>query len=139
MQVRQPGNKQQRAAVVLIAVMTCLAVAIAIVGSMTQRVIRQRRQLVVQQQHHQTQWLVESGAERAAHRLAERADYEGEVWQLAADQLGGDHSAEVAIHVTTHENQTASVRVVARYPAQSIRAVQQSKTFMISLAKMPTE
>lgn len=55
----------------------------------------------------QADFLVESGLERAVAKLAQSADYQGETWQLSAqdDGLSGDATVTIAIRTQDHSRE----------------------------------
>jgi type II secretory pathway component PulK len=68
----------------------------------------------------QATWLAESAIERAAARLARDGNYQGETWQISANQLAGQYNAVINIKVadtvaaesaTANEGARANVEV----------------------------
>jgi hypothetical protein len=97
----------------------------------------------------QSEWLVESGMERARARLDLDRDYTGETWSLSAGDLGlppaespvreagsTDRAAAVVTIAVARVQGSAlerQVRVEAEYPRGAQRPARQSKQMLIDL------
>jgi type II secretory pathway pseudopilin PulG len=117
----------------VIAALTCLLIASAIVVSTVQSAIRLRRQLHAERNLRQTELLLTAGAERAAKRLSQDANFGGDAWELPADAIIGGGAGRVTTVVSRIENRQAwSVHVVAEYPLNRDFTVRRSRTFTTS-------
>jgi hypothetical protein len=81
----------------------------------------------------QTEWLVEAGVERAAFRLMNDEEYNGEQWPLPADEIVGTHPGLVSITVRRESMGPATVRVVAEYPAGEATSIRRTREFLVDL------
>ena len=116
----------------LIATVVLLAVATGLVGLWAQGTLVQRRQLQLRQFDLQAQRLAAAGAARATAQLAAGADYQGETWEVSADQFGGRHAGVVHIEVSTG----GTIRATADYPA---RATHRARRTAHAAAVAPTQ
>lgn len=117
------ARSSARRGVVLIGVLVALLLVLTLsVGWIGSTLARHDKSLQAEQRL-QADWLAESGLERAAARLAADAGYSGEVWNVAAADLGGRDAARVEIHVAAVADRAAARRitVVADYPADPHR------------------
>ena len=108
----------QRRGTALIMALMCLVLLTMLLGSLLQTAVGQRKQMRFEERRLQAVWLAESAVERAAGRLAADRDYQGETWQITADELGGQFSAAVTISVRTPEDipDRRLIAVEAHYP-----------------------
>ena len=125
--------RSQRQGVTLICVVACLAVATLLLGTMLKTTVLTRRQVHTERHLRQAQWLVEAGAERAAFRLGNDADYTGERWSLQPEAIVGTHAGVVNISVNRRAKELVTVRVVAEYPAGGVTTIRRTRDFQISL------
>jgi type II secretory pathway component PulK len=72
----------------------------------------------------QAAWLAESAVERAAAQLARDDEYQGETWQIPADQLAGGKSAVITIKIERENGQVAEASAEASTRANAIVDVQ---------------
>ena len=128
----------RRRGAILILVLTALGLATIMVGLAAQSAIARHRQLRRRGEALQARWLVESGVERAAARLATGAEYDGETWTVSPEALAGPHGGEVTIRVRPDETEARRriVDVVARYPAADPQGPRQSKQLTIDLSRL---
>ena len=79
--------------------------------------------------------LADSGLDRALTRLRARPDYPGEVWEVAAADLGGRASAQITITVATDPDRPDGrrVAVVADYLTRVPGPARQSRTLVVPL------
>lgn len=131
---RPPGQQQPRKrGAVLICVVVCLAIVTLLVAAMVQSTLLTRRQIRTEQHLRQTEWLVEAGVERAAFRLANDEEYDGEQWPLPADAIVGTHPGLVNISVRRESTGPATVRVVAEYPSGGATPICRTREFLVDL------
>ena len=131
--------------VALICVIVCLAVITMLIAGMFKRTLLTRRQLRTERNLRQAQWLAQAGAERAAFRLANDAEYSGEVWALAAESIVGSDPGVVSISVNhdatgydapDHDAMDrVTVQVTADYPSGNVASVRRTREFLIDLPK----
>ena len=123
-----------RQGTILLVVMVCLTIITILTGSLIKTVMFQHRQMQREQKQHQARWLLQSGLERAAYRLSRDENYPGETWTISAEELQGEHSAEVNILIepVAADDPTGQVRmsVTARYPLET-QTIQLSKSRII--------
>ena len=136
---RKSTGVRHRRGVVLICVVVCLSVVTMMLGAMLKTTLLTQRQLRVERNLRQAEWLLQAGLERAAFRLAQEPDYQGETWQLDAAQIVGPDAGQVTIEVTREfPDDIATVRVVAQYPLDSPYAIQRSHTFALAATNAST-
>jgi hypothetical protein len=86
----------------------------------------------------QAEWLAESGAERAAARLADDPEYRGETWRIPPEAFGGSNGAVVLIEVQSPPGPGPSERRVVRaradFPDDPQRRARKSKTIVVLLS-----
>src|SRR5690349_24829298 len=111
----------RRRGIVSVAIIVCLVVLTMICGALLKAGLVERRLIADQERRLQAEWLAESGLQRALARLATSADYAGETWEIAAQELGGTAPAVVRITVERPAAQPVRrrVRVEADYPSKS--------------------
>ena len=129
----KPSRSKRRCGAVLVAALVCLAIIVAMVGSMLLAAINAGRQLHAERDLRQCELLVQAGADRAAYRLATETDYRGETWTLAADKIVGSSDGKLTIEVSTDAGQkTRQLSIVAEYPAGGETSIRRSRTISIS-------
>ncbi len=101
-------------------VLVCLLISTMVLGSLLKIALLRDRQLGREFSRVQTNWLADSGMERAASRLAADPAFSGETWKIDADRLGERDPAVVVIRIEPVETQPHQRRIVveAVYPAQ---------------------
>lgn len=125
---------RRRGAVLLVAVV-CIAVASVIFLSLLRLSVAERTRVETEAWQVQAAWLAESALERAAARLADDPDYQGETWNLSADDLGTRYGAAVTIQAETipERKQRRLIRVEADYPDRSQRRARRSKQLVVEV------
>ena len=123
----------------MIAAIICLVLATVLLASVLKLASTGRKQVRRQQWRLQAEWLTESGLERAASRLAGDAAYEGETWNIAAEDLDGRHKGLVVIKVEASDDSpnARSVHIEASYPAGSTVFAKRSRQATVSTAGEP--
>jgi type II secretory pathway pseudopilin PulG len=109
-------------------VMVCLAVALAAVLGMLRSAIVEQQQLRTQRQNLQVVRLAEAGVDRAHAQLSRAADYQGETWDVPANELSSIDAAAVTITVkpvADHPDQR-SIHVQADYPNDPVRRIRKT-------------
>eukprot|EP00913_Durusdinium_trenchii_P008836 g8302.t1 len=92
-------NASKRDGAIIIFAMIALLLASAISVAMLKTAFAERRLAMREQTRVQANWLMQSGLERAAARIAKNSDYKGETWKIPATELGGRHAGTVVITV----------------------------------------
>ena len=131
------------------AVLVCLIILILISGAILKTSVARRQLAVNQERRLQAEWLAESGAQRAAARLARDREYAGETWSLgwadlgqsqrtkgADETAGSDKNAAritIAVERVPKEPDRRRVRIQADYPIDEPRRSRHSREMMIDL------
>jgi type II secretory pathway component PulK len=104
----------------LILVLVGLGVTTLIFMAAMKMILVQRKSIELNSRQIQSRWLAESGIERAAARLAADAKYEGETWNVSAEDLGGRDGGKVTIKVEQVPGKPGrrTVHVEADYPPE---------------------
>jgi hypothetical protein len=128
---RGEGTKRRRG-FLAVAVLISMAAASLILLLTLRTAADSRRVAQGQLQQAQAQWLVESGLERAAARLASDAQYQGETWSIPAEELGGS-AAVVLIRVApvAGEADSRAVFVEADYPNHPVDRARKTKEVLV--------
>jgi type II secretory pathway component PulK len=124
---RKRTEPNGRSASVLVCVLACMAVATALVVATTRSALQARREIRMQRQLRQVEFVLEAGIDRAARQLSAESQYSGETWTLSEATVPELGSAQVVIEVSPQD-----VQVVARLPATGPVVVQRSYTFPIN-------
>lgn len=119
----------------MLAVLVCVVLVTLITLSLIKLTLAQRSQAQREIWRLQADWLVESGLERAAAKIAVDDGYTGETWSVAADDIGGGRSGEVKIFVSLVEGQPGmrQVRVEAIFPAETEQRAKSSKQVNVAV------
>ncbi len=129
---RQRTRYSPRFGVVLVAALVCLLVVTGIVGGMLQGAVRGRRQLHAERDLRQTELLLAAGAARAAGRLADEPEYDGETWRLASEEIIGRGAGVVTIRAAPDGDAGSwRVTIVAEYPAGGESSIRRTRTLTI--------
>lgn len=118
-------------------VMVALLLVSVIGGSLLKSALAQHQMARQEQKRLQSEWLAESGLERAAANLLRNADYNGETWTISAADLKGNKEARVIITVKAveEEQNRRQITVVADYPIDSPHRGRSRKTITVDLQK----
>ena len=129
------SEKKQSRGFALLMILVCLMIASAMLASIFKSTTAMQRFTQRREWRIQAQWLVESGVERAAAKLAENDQYNGETWLLSGDQLGGTDEALVTIEVTVDPGQPRRrlVSVRADYPNHPLHRASINKQIAVQL------
>ena len=117
-------------------VLAALVAVTLLAAALSRAIVTETRAALRHAQKSQAVWLAESGVSRAAAQLHSAADYQGETWRIAADELGGKSGAVVLISVAPPAEGSGmrSVRVEARYPEDATLGVLQVKELTIQVS-----
>ena len=127
-------KSKSRSGTILICVLACLGVVTALVMSTLQSSLRGRREVRMQCQLIQTEYLCEAGVQRAVKRLKESPNYLGEKW---LPRLGTTSFKNATVEIRIQPDQDAAnrirVEVIATLAstAQSNDRMQRSHTFTV--------
>lgn len=124
-----PGSRRRGA--VIIAALVCLLIVMALLGAMLQGTLRARRQMHVERDLRQCELLLQAGAERAVHRLAQESDYRGETWTVSANANLGLADGQVTIAASRAADQPWQLNVNAEYPTGTEHSIRRSRTISV--------
>lgn len=129
------GVAHRRRGAALVVAMVCLLLISLSLGALLQIARVQMQQARRGEDRLQSEWLAESALERAAARLAADGEYEGETWDLTAEEFGRQEAGTVSVKVEEIPGRESSKRVtvVARFPKAGARAVQTTKTIEVTI------
>lgn len=129
---------RERRGAVMVTALVCLLVVMAMIGTMLEAAIRARRQLHAERNLRQTELLLQAATDRAAFRLDNQADYQGETWEPALEDLPGQ--GQVTIEAARDsDTEPWSVQIVAEYPGGSEHSVRRSRTFLYQTTTPPDQ
>jgi hypothetical protein len=114
----------------------CLILATAVAATLGRLVLTGNRLVLQEQRRSQCDWLVQAGRSLATSRVRHDAKYSGETWNISAEQLGGSDAGEIVIEmpaeVPAADGSERQVRIIARFPKDSSKQVQVTKTFPLA-------
>jgi Tfp pilus assembly protein PilX len=131
------AKRRCRCGFAIIGVLVCFVVASLLLVSWLKTVSFERQQGRAAGDRLQAEWLAEAGIDRAAARLAEKADYAGETWNISAEELSARDAAAVEIRVAAvadHPDRR-TIEVVADYPVELVHRARASKQIVVDLGK----
>jgi Tfp pilus assembly protein PilV len=119
---------------VLLFVLAVIAIATVRMVTLARTMVAAREELQTQAWQLQAGWLAHSGLQRAVTRLADKPDYVGETWKIAADEIGGSDGAVVRIDVQSLAGDPGRrrVRVVADYPDSPQHRARESREAIVA-------
>lgn len=122
---KQQGNKTNRAGSVVLIPMICLVLSLTIIGELLKQSSIEIKQLKKVQYRLQSSWLADAAAQRAITKLNNQTDYDGEMWSLSPEDIGGEFPGEVLIEIdrSIQKNNSMTIRTTASYPAKSTERV----------------
>jgi hypothetical protein len=120
---------------VAVAIVAALIVLVILAGALLRVIWARHADLRAAERRLQSEWLAESGLDRALSRLAADPGYRGETWIVPADDLGGHDGAAVRIEITAAPGPPGhrAIRAVADYPVAEPRRARQSRTLTIDI------
>jgi hypothetical protein len=129
------SRRQHERGSAMVAVLICFVLIVLICGAILKLGIVQRGQLKAEEVALQAEWLVESGLERAAAKLAGTPGYEGETWRISRQEMNGPAPGLVTITVDRPNGDAGKrrVTVMADYPSDSEGRSRQHKTVTVDL------
>lgn len=138
---RMDRLESPRRGAVMLAVLVCVVLVSLITVTLIKLTLAQRSQAQRELWRMQADWLVESGLERAAAKIATDGGYTGETWSVSAEQLSGGRGGEVQIKVSPldGEPQQRQVHVQATFPADTNQRAQSSKQVTVAVRGAATK
>jgi len=135
MTVTAASPRPHRPGVILVVAIVSIAVASVIFLAVLRTAVAERNALRTEAWRQQALWLAESGLERAAARLAADSAYQGETWNVPADQFASEVGGvvEIEIQSTAGRPNRRLVRVRADFPDDPQHRVRRSKQIVIEL------
>jgi type II secretory pathway component PulK len=129
------NSHRKRLGMTLILVMTCLAIASALLVTGVKLAVTSHRLTRSFSWTVQARWLAESGIERAAAKLAADENYSGETWTIPAEILGGENAGQVKIDIQAVPDRKNSrlVKALAIFPDDPNDRVQYTKELTLEL------
>lgn len=126
-------SRPRRPGMILAMVLVALLV-VMLLGAALVNVFLAQRQLVRHHEHQQQAfWLADSALHRAAHRFANEPGYEGETWQVPADDLDGTHTGVAAVRVEAVAEAESGHRIIvdASYPSGALKTIVQHRELFV--------
>ena len=129
------GKQRPRLGSVLICVLACLGIVMVFVMTTIQSSLRGRREVRMQRQLMQTEYLCEAAVKRAVQQLKKSSEYKGETWHPKLGANSFDHAAiEIRIERVKEDANSMRAEVIASIAdsANSNNRMQRSHTFFIN-------
>jgi hypothetical protein len=115
--------------IALIPALLCLVLVTLLGGSLFRQAHTHRTLLRSEEARAQADWLAESGMARAVARLRADPDYQGETWDVPAEQLPRHEPGRVRIAVERLANGSDRlVRIEADFPSAGERRSRRTRT-----------
>ena len=133
--VQETSGRSRQRGLVSVAVLIGLIIIGLICAGLLKVALARRSEVALEERRSQTEWLAESGLERASARLAASGDYQGETWEIPAEDLGGRGPAKVLIEIQPIADRLdhRKVRVQADYPSESSLRTRQTREIIIKI------
>ena len=134
-----PNPKSQisanRRGAVLVSVLVCLLVVVMLVGLLVESIIARQRQMRAEDQRAQAEWLAESAVERGAALLRKDAQYKGETWNVAPEELGHAKAGVALIRVEPVEDSPGRRKLIveSHYPDDPHQRARATRELFIDL------
>jgi len=140
---RGPLRSPRRSGLTIIPVLACLILVALVSGVLLRIGVSYREQSRRQERALQAEWLANAGVERALARLAARASYSGETWEIDPASLGltvsesntSASAARVLIQVkpAAADRNACVITVQADHPPDPLRRVRHTKQVVVEL------
>ena len=126
--------RPQRTGMILAMVLVALLVVMLLGAALANAFLAQRQLVRLSQQQQQAFWLAESAMHRAAHRFANEPGYEGETWQVPADDLGGTYAGVAVVRVETVSEPQSGHRIIvdSSYPSGALKKTVQHRELFVA-------
>ena len=135
-------KSRSRSGTILICVLVCLGIVITLVMTTMQSSLLGRREVRMQRQLIQTEFLCEAGVQRAVQQLKKTPEYKGEKWFPKLGSTSFENAViEIRLEPSTDAINTLRAEVIATLAnsADSNDRMQRSHTFSIGLPFSSTE
>jgi len=119
MTIQSQLRKRCRRALTSIAVLVCLIVITLIGASLLKVALAQRSQTGVEERRLQSEWLAESGLDRALARLSADRNYSGEEWSIFAEDLSLSAGVQAGQPAGAAARPVALVKINVDRPAEN--------------------
>jgi hypothetical protein len=131
------GTSSARRGSALMLVLIVLVLIVVIEGVLVQGGVVRRRQLREQERTCQASWLVEAGIGRGTAAALQDSTYNGETWEVPADELDGRAGGIVWITVKAVDGQPARrrIRADAEFPRDEPRRARQGRAITINVRR----
>ena len=129
--IASPARSPRRRALVSVALLIALIILGLVAASLLKVGLARRARVRAEERQLQADLLADSGLARALARVADDPRYEGETWDVAADDLGGRGRARIAIEARPGPAAARDVRVVADYFAGPRETIRRTRTFRL--------
>lgn len=129
----QRRSHRPRSGMILAMVLVALLI-VMLLGAALANAFLARRQLVRHsEQQQQAFWLAESAMQRAVYRLTNEPEYQGETWQVPADDLGGTYFGVAIIQVDAIAAADTELRITveATYPSNALKKTIQHRELLV--------
>ena len=129
--LRGPGRRGLVSVVILVA----LIVLGLVCAGLLKAALTRRSEVGMEERRLQAAMLAESGLARASSRLAGPEPYDGETWEIPAEELGGRGTGSVLIRIepVADRPDRRKVTVRADYPSDSSRRARRSLEAVLSV------
>jgi type II secretory pathway component PulK len=129
---KPPHAHRPKGGAVMVAALVCLLIVMSILGSMLHAALRAQRQLRVERDRRQVEFLLQAGVNRAVERLSTDSAFRGDTWSLPTEAIVGRGRGSVSSEVSPASNeQSWQIRIVAEYPAGSEWSIRRSRSFLV--------
>jgi hypothetical protein len=119
--------------------MICLVLTSGLLGTLLRMAVLSRKAAQMEIGSLQAQWLAESALDRAAMKLSGDANYQGETWDIKAEELGGQSAGQVIIAVKPGgASHLRTVEAVARFPLEG-QGVKRTRRLAIAVSAPEAE
>ena len=128
-------RRPDRRGLAILPAFVCLILVTLFCGVLLKLAASHRLLVRSEQKRLQADWLVQSGLERAAARLAADAGYRGETWEIAAKEMaaGAPGVVRIAVEPIEKASNRRRVRVEADYPRDDTLRARSSRTLLMDL------
>jgi type II secretory pathway pseudopilin PulG len=128
---RNHPTARRRKGAVLVVTLVCLAIVMALIGQMLVGAVRSRRQMHAERDLLQCEHILQAGIDRAARQIAADAEYDGELLDAPASDIGGIAAGRATIEVSRPVGAPPRIRVQAEYPMGSEHSIRRSRSFTL--------
>lgn len=127
---------RNRRGMILALVLVAILVVTLLGAALANAFLAQRQLARHNEQNQQAFWLAESALHRAAHRLATEAGYEGETWEVSAEQLRKSHGGIAIVRIETLPASQPGRRIVveASFPRDTESPSTQHRELLVTIS-----